>query len=120
VRHIRFQHEHLPAAEPMPCRAGLDRQLAPKAMNHHLTRGSVLRQPTAWLEGEQQHPKRPAMNQPRLPMAIPGRVRLRAQGAGEIRKIERNHGSREPGTRMRPQPLVWLIHVRPPKIEMIE
>jgi hypothetical protein len=47
VRHIRFQHEHLAAAEPMPRVAGLDRQLAPKAVNHHLTRGSVLREPTA-------------------------------------------------------------------------
>jgi len=78
MRHIRLQHERLPAAEPMPCRAGLDCQFPSKAVNDYLTRGSMLRQPTARLEGEQQDPKRPAVHQPRLSMAILGRMRLGA------------------------------------------
>ena len=57
------------------------------------------------------------MNQPRLPMATLGRVRFGVQGAGEIWKVERNHWSGQPSARMRPEPLVWLIHVY---LQMIE
>ena len=51
------------------------------------------------------------MNQPCLPMATLGRVRFGVQGPGEIWKIERNHGSGQPGAGVRPEPLVWLIHI---------
>jgi hypothetical protein len=111
VRHIRLEHERLASAEPMVCGTRLDGQLTSKAVNHHLARGSMLREVTSWFECEQQQPERPPMNQPRLPMAALGRVRFGVQRAGEIWKIESNHWSGQPSARMRPQPLVWLIHV---------
>lgn len=43
VRHLWLQHERLATAEPMVCRIRLDGQLAPKAVNHHVARGSMLR-----------------------------------------------------------------------------
>jgi hypothetical protein len=46
------------------------------------------------------------MNQRCLPMAILGRVRFGAQGAGEIRKMESDDWSSQPSAWMRPQPLV--------------
>ena len=113
VRHVRLQYERLASAEPMLCRTGLDNQFAPEAVNHHVARGSMLWQATAWLEGEQQQPERPSMHQACLPMATLGRVRFGMERPGEIWKIERNHRSRQPGARMRPQPLVWLIHFSP-------
>lgn len=77
----------------------------------------MLWQATAGLESEQQQPERPPVHQPCLPMATLGRVRFGAQSTGEIWKIESNDGSREPSARMRPQPLIWLIHVCPQKLE---
>jgi hypothetical protein len=117
VRHTRLQDERLATAYPMPYSTCLDGQFAPKAVNHHVARGSMLWQAPAWLECEQQQPERPLMNQPCLPMATLGRVRFGAQGAGEIWEIERNHRSGQPSARMRPQPLVWLIHVCLQKFE---
>jgi hypothetical protein len=38
-------------------------------------------------------------------------VRFGEQGASEIWKIEGNDRAGQPSARMRPQPLVWLIHV---------
>src|SRR6185369_13174783 len=96
MRHTRLQHERLASAEPMLCSACLDGQLAPKAVNHNVAGGPMLRQATAWLECEQQQPERSPMNQPRLPMATLGRVRFGVQGTGEIGKIERNHRSGQP------------------------
>jgi len=51
------------------------------------------------------------VNQARLPMATLAWVRFGVQRAGEIWKVERNHWSGQPSARMRPQPLVWVIHV---------
>lgn len=115
VRHIGLQYKRLAATEPVlrsACRHG---QFTPKAVNDHVAGGTMFWKVTAWLECEQQEPESSPMNQPLLPMPTPGWVSLGAQGAGEIRKVESNHGSREPGARMRPQPLVWLIHVCPQK-----
>jgi len=36
-------------------------------------------------------------------------VRLRVQGDGERRQVERYYRAGEPSTRMRPEPLVWLL-----------
>jgi hypothetical protein len=110
VRHIRLQHERLATTEPMSCGTFLDDQLSPKAVNHDVARGPMLWQATAWIEGEQQQPERPPMNQPCLPMATRGRVRFGVQGVSEISKIEGDHGAGQPSAWMRPQPLVWLIH----------
>ena len=70
----------------------------------------MLWQAPAWLEGEQQQPERPPMNQPCLPMATRGRVRFGVQGVSEVSKIEGNHRAGQPSAWMRPQPLVWRIH----------
>jgi hypothetical protein len=74
VGYARLQDERLPTAELMARRTCLDGQFASKAVNHHVAGGSMLWQATAWLEREQEQPKRPPMNQPCLPMAILSRV----------------------------------------------
>jgi hypothetical protein len=114
---MRLQHERLATAEPMLRSTCLDGQLSPKAVNHNVARSPMLWQAPAWLEGEQQQPEGPPMNQPCLPMAARGRVRFSVQGASEISKIEGNHRAGQPSARMRPLPLVWLIHVRLRKSE---
>ena len=43
-------------------------------------------------------------------MTTRGRVRLGVQGVSEVSKIEGNHRAGQPSARMRPQPLVWLVH----------
>jgi hypothetical protein len=76
VWYIRFQHERLATTELMLFSTCLDNQLAAKTVNHHLTRGSMLWQATAWLERKQEQPERTPMHQPRLPMSTLGRVRF--------------------------------------------
>jgi hypothetical protein len=106
VRHTGLQDHHLAGAEPMGSRIGLDGQLAPEAVNHHVARGAMLGQAAPGLEGEQQQAERPSMHQAGLAMAALGRVRLGVQGARQLRQIEGNHRSGRSGARMRPKPLV--------------
>jgi hypothetical protein len=69
MRHVRFQHQSLAVAKPMATGRGLDSQVAPKAMDHDMTRSPMLRQASAGLEREQQEAKGTAMYQACLPVA---------------------------------------------------
>ena len=60
------------------------------------------------------------MNQASLSMSALRRVRFRMEGLGKIWKSERHYRPGQPGAGMRPEPLVWLIHVAPQKQEECE
>jgi hypothetical protein len=79
-------------------------------VNHDVARSLVFREPAAGLEGEQQEPKRPPMDQSGLPMTSGGRVRFCPESTDESREIEGDHRTRQPGARMRPEPIAGLFH----------
>jgi hypothetical protein len=76
VRHVGIEYHRLAWPKPMVVRARLDGQVTPKTVNDDMPWGAMLGQVTARFEYEQQQPKRPAMNQAGLPVAILRGVRL--------------------------------------------
>jgi hypothetical protein len=110
VRHGRIQHDSFTFSQPMPCVTGFDLELAPEAVNHDVTGRPMLRQTTAGVEGEEQEPERPAMDQARLTMPVLSRVGLGPERAGKIWKIETYYGAGHSVAWVRPEPLVELVH----------
>ena len=109
--HVGIEYHRLARAKPIVCGAGLDGQVTPKTVNDDMPWGPMLGQMTAWLEYEQEQPKGPAMNQARLPMPILCGVGLGQQPLSETWKMERDHGASRSSARMRPEPLLRLIHI---------
>jgi hypothetical protein len=55
------------------------------------------------------------MNKAGLPMATLRRVRFGMERPGQIRKFEGYYRPGQPSARMRPETVVWLIHVSSPE-----
>jgi hypothetical protein len=75
-------------------------------VNNHVAWRAVLRQAAAGLEGEQQEPELPPLNQTDLPMPVLRLVGFGPEGARQIGEVERLDRSGQSVARMRPEPLV--------------
>jgi hypothetical protein len=72
--------------------ARFDVELTPQAVDDDVAGRAMLRQAAAGIEGEQQQPEVPPMDQASLPMPVLGRVGLGLEGAGQIGEVERHDG----------------------------